>query len=407
MSDRNQPQGTVKYMTDRQRILSAIRGEMPDRLPFVPRLEFWYRARRRAGTLPPELRGLSLMEITDLLGVAYYANFPDLTDHEGDGMVDCGLGIYHLRVLPYKVTVEGVDRRIFREGPETVVEYHTPVGTIRTTSIFTEEMLAAGASVPWLTQQAIREPRDFEAMGYIFSHIKVEAQVDGLLALREQVGERGIVVSLASGHACPIQHIMKKLMPTQQFFYALQDYPSKIERLAEQMEPFYEGLKSAAAESSAEVVFLGSNYDDSITYPAFFRKHFLVPLREYAEALHRKGKYLMTHTDGENQRLLPIYVEAGFDIADSICPYPMTRCHIEEIREAFADRITIWGGVPSVLLCPGSASFDEFRRFVDGLLERYGHESHFVLGISDMVTADADWDRFQYLAAKVASLEAH
>ena len=94
----------------------------------------------------------------------------------------------------------------------------------------------------------------------------------------------------------------------------------------------------------------------------------------------------------------------GFDIADSLCPYPMTRCRLEEIREAFADRITIWGGIPSILLCPDKASLDEFRQFIDDLLARYGHQSHFVLGVSDMVTADADWDRVRYIADRVASL---
>jgi len=59
------------------------------------------------------------------------------------------------------------------------------------------------------------------------------------------------------------------------------------------------GIKACAAGSPAEVILLGSNYDDSITYPAFFRKYILPPLRDYAEVVHRKGKYLMTHADGE------------------------------------------------------------------------------------------------------------
>jgi len=48
-------------MTERERILAAIRGEAPDRLPWVPRLEFWHRVRLRKGNLPAELRGLSLV----------------------------------------------------------------------------------------------------------------------------------------------------------------------------------------------------------------------------------------------------------------------------------------------------------------------------------------------------------
>ena len=38
-------------MTHRERILAAIRGEVPDRLPWVPRLEFWHRAHLRRAFL--------------------------------------------------------------------------------------------------------------------------------------------------------------------------------------------------------------------------------------------------------------------------------------------------------------------------------------------------------------------
>jgi hypothetical protein len=392
-------------MTDRDRILAAIRGETPDRLPWVPRLEFWHRAQLHRGTLPAELRSLSLMEIADHLGIGYYSVIPDYTECASEtDMIDRGLGIYRLPVLVYETTLEGVDRRIIRRNRETVVEYDTPVGSIRTATIFTEEMLNAGASTPWTTEHPIRGPRDFEVAGYIFSHLKVEPRFNGYLARREQVGNRGIVVAYLNGAACPIHHIMKQLMPLDQFFYAMHDYPSAVQKLAEEMKPYYQRMQQIAADSPADVVLLGGNYDDSITYPPFFEKYILPPLRDYAEVLHRKGKYLMTHTDGENRKLLRFYRETGFDIADSVCPYPMTSCRLEEIREAFADRISIWGGIPAILLCPGSATGEDLRRFIDDLLARYGRESRFILGVSDMVTADADWDRLRYITDKVVGM---
>jgi hypothetical protein len=265
-------------------------------------------------------------------------------------------------------------------------------------------MLDGGASMSWVTEHAIREPADFETVGYIFSHLKVDAQFDGYLARCAEVGERGVVVGYLLGTACPIHHIMKELMPVEQFFYAATDYPERIERLAEQMEPFYERLKEIGASSPAEIVLLGANYDDSITYPSFFERRILPALRDYAETLHRAGKYLMTHTDGENRRLLPLYLRAGFDIADSVTPYPMTRVRLEEYLETFSGRITIWGGIPSTLLCPDSTPEDQFRRSIDAMLERYGRQSRFILGVSDMVTADADFDRLQYVTEEVLGL---
>jgi hypothetical protein len=270
--------------------------------------------------------------------------------------------------------------------------------------VYTEEMVEAGCSYPNYTEHPIRNPKDFAAAGYIFEHLKVEPQTEGYQAEHKAIADRGIVVAHTIGRACPMQQIMMGLMTVEQFSYAMQDCPAEVERLAEQMEPYYESIKSCAADSPAEVIMLGGNYDDSLTSPGFFKKYILRPLRNYADLLHQKTKYLLTHTDGENRLLLPLYLEAGFDIADSLCPFPMTRCRLDEIRAAFADRITIWGGIPSILLCPESASWEDFRRYIDDLLQRYGHESHFILGVSDMVSADADWSRLEYIAEKVADL---
>jgi len=43
--------------------------------------------------------------------------------------------------------------------------------------------------------------------------------------------------------------------------------------------------------------------------------------------------------------------------------------------------------------------------WIDALIERYGHQSRFVLGVSDMVTADVLWDRLAYITERIASLE--
>ena len=239
-------------------------------------------------------------------------------------MADRGLGIYNLPVLPYKVVLEGVDRRVTHSGREVITEYRTPAGSLRTAEILTDEMLDAGASLSWVTQHAISQPQDFETAAWIFSHLKVEPRPEGYEAHRRAVGDRGVAVAFVIGTACPVHHIMKELMPVEKFFFAMHDYPEKIARLQDAMEPFYAAIQQLAAESTAEVVLLGGNYDDAITYPRFFQEYILPPLRDYAEVLHARQKYLMTHTDGENRRLIPLYLQTGFDIADSVCPAPMT-----------------------------------------------------------------------------------
>ena len=48
-----------------------------------------------------------------------------------------------------------------------------------------------------------------------------------------------------------------------------------------------------------------------------------------------------------------------------------------------------------------STTEEEFRRFINDLVERYGRQSHLILGVSDMVTAECEWDRVQYITEKV------
>jgi hypothetical protein len=389
-------------MTDRERVLTTIRGEAPDRIPWIPRLDFWHRARRYQNTLPPALADLTLPQIADHLSVGCYASIPDFTDcASDDDMIDRGLGIFRLNVLPYRTELRNVDRRVQRNGRETTVEYHTPAGVVRTAYTFTAEMLDAGASMSWQTLLPIREPADFEAVGYIFENLDVRPNPDGYLARRDEVGERGVAVGWLSGTACPIHHVMKELMTVETFFYALADYPEKVFRLCERMTPFFDRIREIGAGTPAEVLLLGANYDDSITHPKFFESYILPALQSYAETLHARGKYLMTHTDGENRRLMALYLRAGFDIADSVCPHPMTRLSLDEYLEAFAGHVTIWGGIPSTLLCPDSTPEEQFRRKIDALIERHGHRPRFILGVSDMVTADAEWSRLEYITERI------
>jgi hypothetical protein len=106
----------------------------------------------------------------------------------------------------------------------------------------------------------------------------------------------------------------------------------------------------------------------------------------------------MTHTDGESRKLLALFLESGFDVADSVCPYPMTSVHLDEFLATFENRITVMGGIPAVLLCPDSASMEDCRSFIRQLRERHGRRTRFIAGVSDMVTADCDWDRLRYVS---------
>ena len=118
-------------MTHKQRMFAVLRGETSDRIPWAPRLDLWYRANKRAGTLPEKYRKASLMELVDDVGMGFHAVVPAFKDLRGlEDEVDRGLGIYNLGCMPYQTVLENVERSVRVEGDRTFVEYRTPVGAI-------------------------------------------------------------------------------------------------------------------------------------------------------------------------------------------------------------------------------------------------------------------------------------
>ena len=50
-------------MTHRERLLKIAKGEMVDKIPFVPRIDLWHNAHELTGTLPPKYQGRTVEEI--------------------------------------------------------------------------------------------------------------------------------------------------------------------------------------------------------------------------------------------------------------------------------------------------------------------------------------------------------
>ena len=386
-------------------MLAVLRGEAVDRVPWVPRLDLWHKANRRAETLPARFAGASLMEMTDELGWGCHAVIPDFQDLRGpEDDADRALGIYNLHCMPYRTVLERVTRTIRKDGDRTRVEYRTPVGTLRTETVHDESMRAAGITIAHVSRYPFTGPADYEPLRWLFEHARVEANYDGYQAHAEAVGERGFAVAYVSSAASPMHLVQRELMPMATFFYEMHDRPDELARLAGSVAAYWRQVLDVSAGCPAEVLLLGANYDASLQYPPFFAEHLTPWLRRFADRLHERGKFLLTHTDGENDGLLGEYLAAGIDVADSICPAPMTRLTLADVREAFGGRITIMGGVPSVALLPEAMDEADFESFCDDLFAQVGDGRKLILGIYDTTPPAADFSRIERLAERVEQL---
>jgi len=384
-------------------MLRAARGEWADWLPWVPRIDLWYNANSLRGTLPPYFhREASLEEVTDYIGGGYHKIVPEFQKvRSPQDMIDRGIGVYRLREMVCRPELIGVERMVKREGNATTVTYHTPVGSVSYKVVYTEEMKQAGISQTWISEHVIKKPEDYAVMGFIFKNIKIHPAYDSFSQYQKEVGERGLVAAWASTSASPMHHILKHFFESTTFYLELYDHPKELRQLCEDMEPYFEQIYEVHAHSPAEVIHFGANYDDTITYPPFFRDHMMPTLQRFSDLLHGQGKLLLSHCDGENKGLLELIRESGIDVAEAICPYPMTKVTLAEVRRAFQGKVTIFGGIPSVALLESTMSDDEFEGFMTKLFQEIAPGDRFILGVSDTTPPDAKFDRLLRITERV------
>ncbi len=380
-------------MNHKERMLKTARGEKADQLPWAPRIDLWYKANSYRGTLPSKYRqGVTIDEIASDIGGAYHKVIPEFRRTPEDDL-NRGLGLFHLREGVYRPELVGVDREVKEEGETTTVTYYTPVGSVSCKILYSEEMRKAGISISWISEHIIKEPKDYRVVGYIFKNIKIHPDFEGYRKWQEEIGEKGFATGFGNNAAGPMQHIMRDFLDATRFYLELYDHPREMRQLSEDMEPYFDQLFRVFEDSPAEVILFGANYDEMITYPPFFKNHILPWLQRCAERLHARGKYLISHCDGENQGLLDLIAESGIDIAEAICPQPMTKVTITDVKKAFKGKVTIFGGIPSVILLEESMSDEAFEQYMKNLFREIAPGDRFILGVSDTTPPDAKFSR--------------
>jgi len=385
-------------MNIRDEMLDVIRGEIPRGLLFVPRLDVWYHHNRARGTLPVGYEQLSLPEVAGKLGVGTHSVIPDfIRSAPQEDVVHRGLGFYNNPAFPYRVDFHNVDFQVEKTPDELRVTYRGSLGAVTTRFRYGPALFASGVSIPDILEYPIKRVDDYRVLAQILSGVEILPTPDGYRAYHDQIGDDGLAVAFLSAAAGPMQHILRDLRTYEGFWYDQWDYPDQVQVLSESLGRIYEQMTECVLESCAEVVLFGANYDDALTPPPFFARYILPWLNQVGDRLHSAGKHLLTHTDGENKRLLPMLGQCRFDVADSICPAPMTALTLMEYRREFGSKCTIWGGVPSVLLLKHSCGDDEFRAFVQSLIHECKPYDHLILSIADTTPPDADFARIQYV----------
>lgn len=124
--------------------------------------------------------------------------------------------------------------------------------------------------------------------------------------------------------------------------------------------------------------------------PAMFRELFLEANKARVDHLHRKGIRVLKHCCGNAWELLNILLEIGYDCYQSIDQAAGE--DICKLKEGYGDKIALWGGVDVDHLIRGTT--EEVREDVRRAMECAKPEGGFILGSSHSVAVGTDYDNY-------------
>jgi hypothetical protein len=385
--------------SQRQRFLATLNGEKTDRPAFITRLETWYKGYTRSGGLPGRFTGLSLSAVHQKVGVGQLKFMCPYALKLHDVEVSAALNgeEFYREFEPVIENFPGMWDYVSAVKPgETVSVLRTPVGSLRLRHAMLSEGVFNGTE-PYLKEKLIKTGDDLRVVEYILERAEFIPQYDKIAAEQQMLGENAFVVPLL--HRIPFQQALLEYFGEMELFYTLNDDPGQVTRLLHLLDQQMEEIIRQIASFDWPYVEFPDNLHAMMTNPQLFRQFCLSDLQKYSTMLHAQSKKVGSHTDGNIKPLLVLLADSGLDVCESVSPYPLTECTIDQIWETWVNGPLIWGAIPSPIL-EETTSEAEFCAYIDHLFALIS-DRPIILGVVDLFMRHNSIERVASIAERL------
>jgi hypothetical protein len=298
----------------------------------------------------------------------------------------------------FELQYDGVEVLVHRQADKEITTFHTPIGAVRQVVGFSETLDKQG--LPGRVEEhVLKGPKDYRVWEWIVQHCHYVPTYDSYQAYDEDIGEDGLPLVPAGEN--PFYEFLEVLAGYENAFYQLKDHTQEVEHLLTVMtEVQRERLWPVVADSPAQLLLHGSHLSSQLTPPALFEKYILPYYTEFLPLLHDRGKWVAMHADADTSRILDLIERTGWDMVECFVSAPMVPVTLAQARQAWGNRVIIWGGLPSILLAP-SMPEEEFQAYVDELFDVIAPGDAFILGVADNVMPDSLIGRIAWISEEV------
>lgn len=383
-------------MTSRERILAALKGQIVDRIPFVPLIDSY-----------------TLMDMpSDIIGDASGPMFDPVTLINASRALGCDVMPRHIisAVPPLGRTPHIESLGKFGSPVETKVDFDsgkltesitTPLGTLTARWEFTDK----AGWIPHMTKPLVSNHEELKIFHYAVERMPPDLQpqpYDAFLQIEEEIGDDGIATATIPNS--PLMFLIEMAWGLENTYYLLNDHRDEVEDILERLHQSLKAHVEVFAESPAEIVIQYENTSSTLLSPDVFRRYCLPRLNEYADIVMGAGKIFLVHMCGTLRAFTDDIARGRFHGIADIPPPPTGDLPLDEAKELLPDKIVLGGVDPTTFL---SREPELLREEVSGLIERIKPYSGVLLGSADTAPRGTPPENFKLIRELVETVGAY
>jgi hypothetical protein len=330
-------------MTPRARVEAALRGEMPDKVPFTV-----YERKIPQCTIERQLRNEGLCIVVRTVPVVRTIT-PNVTAESH---------IFHEEGVCYTRTI-----------------YHTPVGDLST-------LTRPAGFTSWHVEKIFKTPDDYKPLLFLIQDRQYLPNYAAFERAQADFGEDGFFRGAVG--STPLHEIMITMMGVETFAIEWVERRDEIMKLYDALVEKLRSLYPLLADSPALAFNYGGNETADVMGRERFEKYVAPHYDEAAEVLHKKGKLLGAHLDGNNRVWADIVARSGLDYVEAFTPAPDTDMSMADAREVWADKV-LWINYPSSVHLSSIETIEEVTRQI---LRDAAPGDRLLVGITEDVPED-------------------
>ncbi len=292
-----------------ERVWKVLKGEMPDRIPWL-----------------------------------IYSNHLPRGSFERR-MRDMGLGL-DVRCSVYKVHTPNVKVETRTVGDYVYTIYRTPLGEVYSKRRTGLSFQFSGQG-SWTVEHPVKNPDDLKVMKFIVEDMVYEPEYEIYRQTEEELEGDGIVT--AGADYTPLMKTIIGYMGFKNFAIMYRRHMEVIEELLESLDKKYLEMYGIIAKSPAKIVRIGDNIDGVMISPHLFERYCLPYYNKYADILKNAGKIVISHMDGRLKMLKALIAKTKLDAIEAFTPPPVGNLPVKEAKEAWKDKV-VWMNFPEEVL---------------------------------------------------------